>query len=63
MSHVAIVGAEFGVFKTVAAHFGVLVVDRVDEHEDDGDDDDRHRHEAGNEGKVVLCNTMKQETY
>lgn len=37
MSHIAIVSAELGVFKTVAAHLGVLVVDRVDEEEDDGD--------------------------
>lgn len=63
MSHVAIVGAEFGVFKTVEAHFGLLVVDRVYKDEDNGDDDDHHRHKAGDEGKVVLCNTMKQETY
>lgn len=35
MSHVASVGAEFRVLETVAAHLGVLVVDRVDEEEDD----------------------------
>lgn len=38
VSYIAIVGVgEFGVFKTVAAHPGVLVVDWVDEEEDDGD--------------------------
>lgn len=56
VSHVAIVGLEFRVFKTVAAHSGVLVVDRVDEEEDDGDDNYCDRHKSGYEGKVVLCN-------
>lgn len=55
MSYVAVVGAEFGVFKAVAAHFGVLVVDGVNEDEDDGDADDRDGHEPSYEGKIVLC--------
>lgn len=55
VSHIAIVGVEFRVFKAVAAHSGVLVVDRVDEEEDDGDGNYCDRHKSGYEGKVVLC--------
>lgn len=41
MGHVAIVSVvEFGVFQTVAPHFGVLVVDGVYEDEDARDDHD-----------------------
>lgn len=50
MSHVAIVSAEFGVFETVAAHLGVLVVDGVDEEEDDGDGHDGDSHKSSDEG-------------
>lgn len=61
MGHVAVVSVvEFDVFQTVAPHFGVLVVDGVDEGEDDGDDDDHYRHKACDEGKVVLCNIKKK---
>lgn len=56
MSYIAIVGAEFGVFKTVTAHLGVLVVDGVDEDEDDGDDHYCDGHKSSYEGQVVLCN-------
>lgn len=55
VGYVAAGGVDFGVFKTVAAHLGVLVVDRVDEEEDDGDGDDCDSHESSDEGKVVLC--------
>lgn len=61
VSHIAVVVAEFRVFNTVAAHFGVLVVDRVDEDEDDGGDNYCDRHKSGYDGKVVLCN--KNQTY
>lgn len=60
MSHVAIVGAEFRVFKTVASHSGVLVVDWVDEEEDDGDGNNCDCHKSSYEGKVVLCNEIDQ---
>lgn len=65
MGHIAVVSVvEFDVFQTVAPHFGVLVVDGVDEGEDDGGDDDHDRHKACDEGKVVLCNMKKkQATY
>lgn len=43
------------------AHFGVLVVDGVDEYKDDGDNDHRDCHESCYEGKVVLWNETKQE--
>lgn len=54
VSHVAILGAELWLFQVVMAHFGVLVVDGVDEYEDDGDHDDRERHQSRDEGKIVL---------
>ena len=63
VSHVAIVGAEFWVFKTVATHLGVFVVDGVDEDKDDGDDNHCDSHKSSYEGKVVLCNETKQATY
>lgn len=55
VGHVTVVGAEFRVFETVAAHPGVLVIDGVDEEEDDGDGDHRDGHESSDERKVVLC--------
>ncbi len=63
VSYVAIVGAESGIFKTVAPHLGVLVVDWVDEEKDDRDGDDCDSHKSSYEGKVVLCNEIKQATY
>lgn len=54
VSYVGIVGVEFGVFKTVVAHPGVLVVDRVDEDENDGDGNYCDSHKSSYEGKVVL---------
>lgn len=63
VSHVAIVGAEFGVFKIVSAHLSVLVVDGVDEEEDDGDGNNSDSHKSSYEGEVVLCNEIKQATY
>lgn len=59
---VATGGVQFGVFKTVAAHLGVLVVDGVDEEEDDGDGNYCDGHESSYEGKVVLCNDIKRAT-
>lgn len=61
MGHVAVVGAEFRVLQTVAAHFGVLVVDWVDEEEDNRDDNDCERHKSGDKGKVILCNKKNQK--
>lgn len=55
VSHVPIVGAEFGVFKAVAAHLGVLVVDGVNEDENDGNDNHCESHKSSDERKVVLC--------
>lgn len=63
MRHIAVVVVEFMVFKVVAAHFGVLVIDWVDEDEDGGDDNYYERHKSSYEGKVVLCNKTKQATY
>lgn len=63
VSHVAIVGTEFGIFKIVPAHLGVLVVDGVDEEEDDGDGNNSDSHKSSYEGKVVLCNEIKQATH
>lgn len=63
VSHIAIMGAGFRVFKTVVAHFGVLVVDWVDEDEDAGDDNYGDCHKSSYEGKVVHCNKIKQATY
>lgn len=48
--HVPVVCAEFGVFQTVAAHLGVLVVDGVDEEEDDGDGHYGDSHKSSDEG-------------
>lgn len=58
MGHVAVVSVvEFvDLFQIVAAYFGVLVVDRVDKGEEDGNSDDHHRHKACDDRKVVLCN-------
>lgn len=50
VSYVPIMHAEFGVFKAVLAHLGVLVVDGVDEEEDDGDGYHRDSHKASDEG-------------
>ena len=55
VSHIAVLVAEFRVFNTVAAHFGVLVVDWVDEDKDDGNDNYCDCHKSSNDGKVVLC--------
>lgn len=63
VSHISIVGAEFRVFKIVAPHPGVLVVDRVDEDEYDWDGNYCDSHKSSYEGKVVLCNDTKQATY
>lgn len=60
MSNVAIMGAEFRVFKAVAAHLGVLVVDGVNEDEDDRDDHYCDSHESSYEGQVVHCNKINQ---
>ena len=60
VSHIAIVSAEFGIFKTVAAHLGVLVVDWVDEEEDDRDGHYCDSHKSSNERQVVLCNENSQ---
>lgn len=62
VGYVATGGVELGVFKTVTAHLGVLVVDRVDEEEDDGDGDYCDRHESSYEGKVVLCQEINTRT-
>lgn len=61
VSHVTVLGVELWVFEAVTAHFGVLVVDGVDEDKDDGDSDDRDCHQSGDEGKIVLWNEIKQE--
>lgn len=61
VSHVTVLGAELWVFEAVMAHFGVLVVDGVEEDKDDGDSDDRDCHQSGYEGKIVLWNEIKQE--
>ncbi len=63
VSYIAIVDVGFGVFKIVAPHLGVLVVDWVDEEKDDRDGDDCDSHKSSYEGKVVLCNEIKQATY
>ena len=55
VSDVTGLGAESGVFKAVATHPGVLVVDRVDEDEDNGDCNDGDRHKSSYEGQVILC--------
>lgn len=56
VSYIAILGAEFGVFQTVAAHLGVLVVDRVDDGEDDADAHYCEGHQSCYDGQVVLYN-------
>lgn len=62
MSHVTILGVELWVFEAIAAHFGVLVVDGVEEDKDNGDSHHRDCHKSGYEGKIVLWNEIKQET-
>lgn len=63
VSHIPIVGAEFGVFKAVAAHLGVLVVDGVNEDENDGDDYHGESHKSSDERKVVLCEENTINTF
>lgn len=59
VSHVTVLRVELCVFEAVTAHFGVLVVDGVDEDKDDGDTDHRDCHQAGYEGQIVLWNEIK----
>lgn len=61
MSHVTVLGVELWVFETVMAHFGVLVVDGVDEYKGDRDNDHRDCQESRDEGKIVLWNETKQK--
>lgn len=43
------------------AHFGVLVVDGVDEYKNDGDNNHRDCYESRYEGKIVFWNESKQK--